>query len=312
MSTAADIERHLFDHPDDEAAWLALAPHLDAEGDVRGELIRLEQRAEGDPEAGAQIRRLIDAHREAWGGPLPAGEAEPGWGSDSPRVRVRWRHGFITGLELAWARDSRAQLQAFLQAPQSRMLRTLAITRVGPGDGQLAPKPAATARVVEQLCSLDLSRLVSLSLAFLGLRHADIGRLSEGMDLPRLRRLDLRYNLVGPAGAEHLARWPVLDRVEALSLQATRLGSRGLQPLAARSLPRLRRIDLRHCALGAEGATALAAAPWLPGLEDLLLSRFDVGPRGSAKLAASPLRPPLRAIWRGLAHTWRSGRQHED
>jgi uncharacterized protein (TIGR02996 family) len=126
MASLDELHAHLAANPDDWPAWMVLGDLLSEQGDVRGELIRLEHlHAEATPDARGDLNRqlvaLVKANEAAWRGPAPSGDG----------VTLDWRHGFIVGLELPWVEGSRDALAAFLAHPASRLLTTLAVTRVG-------------------------------------------------------------------------------------------------------------------------------------------------------------------------------------
>jgi hypothetical protein len=128
-------------------------------------------------------------------------------------------------------------------------------------------------------------------------REAACGaRAADRVHTP-LRVLRLRLNSVGDAGAASLARLtPQLTR---LHLGFNDIGDVGATALAlaltgsAQTPSTLRELDLRHCAVGAAGAAALARASCCaspPGgapLTRLVLLHNRIGAEGAAQLAAA-------------------------
>lgn len=308
MSSVAALEAHLRSQPEDWASWLVYGDHLTGQGDVRGELIRLEHQHARTQQGDAEVRAFITQHLPAWSTLAPKGNT----------VRLQWEHGFIVGLELGFTDELAASLTSFLSSPESRLLRTLAITGLGdPEEGDLEDEeldeeydedhpperydPELIKAALVALLGNDLSRLTTLSFAYLGMQPAGAKVLAKATGLDALRQLDLRHGALGDAGLEALAHAKFLPQLEALHLQANQLTSGGIKTLAALELPHLSLLDLRWNALGTAGAKALAASKLVSRLTRLRLQRADVGEAGVKALAQSPHLPsPLRTLWKGL------------
>lgn len=316
MSTVAALEDHFRRQPhDDWASWLVYGDHLSGQGDVRGELIRLEHqhataRLSDDErkKLSADIGALIKAHRASWSSAAPKGQS----------VELQWRHGFITGVRLGWADESAAALKTFLASPDARLLRTLAVTRLGdePVEDEFDEDEEydedtgmpvrrfdakAMTAALEGVLSLDLSRLVSLSFAYLGMRAAGAKVLAAAKGLGQLEHLDLRYNELKNAGLEALCGASFLPQLRSLHLQSNALGAAGLEALSAIDLPKLELLDLRHNPLKPAGAKKLAASKLVSKLTRLEVLRDDLGPAGVKALSRSTVLPaPLRTLWKGL------------
>lgn len=303
----APLIDHLRHHPDDASSWLVYGDHLTGHGDLRGELIRLE-----DQRAEPEIRALIKAHQPTWQAEAPTGKT----------VRLDWQHGFIVGLALNWTDQSAQALKTFLASPNALHLRTLAITGLGELDeGELAdeesedfdeetgrPKVRFDAEAMKtalaEVLALDLSRLTTLSFAYLGMQSVGAKVLAKATHLPNLRQLDLRFNALENKGLEALIDAPFLPQLEALHLQHNDLGPPAIKALAGLSLPNLTKLDLRGNKLKSTGAKTLAGSPLISRLTRLGLQREDVGPAGVKALAQSPFLPPsLRTLWKGLHAT---------
>jgi uncharacterized protein (TIGR02996 family) len=322
-STVTALEAHLRKNPDDWSSWLVFGDHLTEQGDVRGELIRLEHQhatarlSPADRDALAKtIQALIAQHQSSWKQTVPS-DAAPEGEAHGPLVRLDWRHGFVVGLELGWVEYTGAALQQFLSSPDARLLSTLAVTRVGLANEEYfedeedfdeetgLPKsrvdPESIAGALEGVLSQDLSRLVTLSFAYLGMGAAGAKRLAKATVPPQLEQLDLRYNFIQDAGLKALCTSSVFSNLSALHLQANRLGPAGVKALAALELPRLKVLDLRRNELKSTGAKTLAASRLLSALTHLGLQRDDIGGLGVKALAQSTQLPaPLRTLWKGL------------
>ncbi|MFT3712869.1 MAG: hypothetical protein QM817_34890 [Archangium sp.] len=307
---APSLEEHLRSRPDDWASWLVFGDALLDQGDVRGELIRLEHQhanaRSGQDRVADEIRAFIKQHQPTWHAPLPEG------------ARPQWLHGFIVGLELQWIEGARERLAEFLASPHSRFVTSLAITRIGeeladeeddydeedfdedgnPIRAALDAKQVTAA--LGSLLALDLKQLRTLSLAYVGVGEAGAALVAEASGLSHLAQLDLRFNLIGNAGAKSLAASKHLHGLSALHLQSNELEAAGAKALAAAKWTRLEFLDLRRNTIGPAGAKALAASTSLSTLKRLWLQREDVGAAGVTALAKSATLPAsIRGLWKG-------------
>jgi uncharacterized protein (TIGR02996 family) len=304
---SASLEEHLRARPDDWASWLVFGDSLLDQGDVRGELIRLEHQhaasAHDRERVAKDLGAFIKRHQASWHAPLPA-EAKP-----------QWLHGFVVGLELPWMEGTAKQLGDFLASPQSRFVTTLAVTRLGEApdeeefeedydeDGNPIRQPVdekTVAGALEELFAQDLSRLRTLSFAYVGLGPKGAARVASATGLRHLAQLDLRFNLIGDQGAKALAGAKSLHGLVALHLQSNEIEGAGAKALATAPWTRLELLDLRRNTIGPAGAKALAASPTLRTLQRLWLQREDVGEGGVKALAQSETLPAaIRGLWKG-------------
>jgi hypothetical protein len=104
-----------------------------------------------------------------------------------------------------------------------------------------------------------------------------------------LRALRIVGKEATPEQLTALLRLAPIATLEALMLPMCRLGPEGAKAIAARSLPRLRLLDLRQTALGDEGAIALATAAIAARLEHLSVAGSFLTVAGLSALLASPL-----------------------
>lgn len=303
---ASALEARLRDRPGDTEAWLAYGDLLGERGDVRGSLIRLEQRRArvrpaDRPPLDREIATLVERHREGWDAALPAGATV-----------VERRHGFATKVAVVWSEDAPVLIEQARRAPFVTALR------IEPGaveygddfrdDGEPAPTVETGA-----LATLDLRGLVELDLSYLPIgslgaetlavstflrsEASPAGVEAAAGDGGRIETLDLRYGRVGDAGLAALAASPSFRSVRRLHLQRNDLTAEGVPALHL--FTELTELDLRYNDIGAEGVRALLAAPFTGSLRRLLLNRDDVGAHGASLLAHAPELPPaLRILWR--------------
>ena len=93
----AVLEQTLRDHPRDLASWRAYGDWLREQGDVRHELIRLEQQRERTgpyrrQAVQAEIDALVQEHQKSWDAALPPGV-----------TALTRRYGFATRVAVEWS-----------------------------------------------------------------------------------------------------------------------------------------------------------------------------------------------------------------
>jgi uncharacterized protein (TIGR02996 family) len=293
--------------PGDDAGWQVLADALGEIGDERAEVIRLERQLVGAPpeerEALTSALAKLDKQRKTWARGLPAGVGVARWSRgfvaaisvpatpDAPGLIGRAFSAEVcvltTGLRLVSA--------AKAEDPEGEGNdEDDEYAEDCDEDGDELPIVD-----VAWLAGADLGRVTTLSLAYLNVGPQGAEVLSDHAVLGQLRELDLRgAGLDGEALARLLAR--PLPRLERLSLQGNELGPRGGAAISSAALPALCELDLRYTGLGDEGVESLLQAPALPRLTALRLYRRDLGERGAAALASSPRLPSrLRTAFLG-------------
>lgn len=171
--------------PDDAAARLVLADALQSAGDPRGELIALQE-AEANGTAPSAVRKriraLLDAHIDAWTGPIPGVR----------RASRVFRRGLLTQLEIRGA-DA---LAATAEEPVLRGIRRIAIDGWG---GE------AAAPVLHRMAKLDELVVHTWSLEKLAAEHVFRGVRIVGIaadELPVSAFPDAQWLLASWA-AEH-------------------------------------------------------------------------------------------------------------
>jgi len=128
---------------------------------------------------------------------------------------------------------------------------------------------------------VDVRRVVWRGGGSLFLEHAQL--------LAGLVALDLKYNELGDAGAEALAKSPHLTNLRVLDLGANGIREAGARALAqSPHLTNLRVLNLEDNGIREAGAEALAQSPHLTNLRVLNLKKNDLGNAGAAALKNSP------------------------
>jgi uncharacterized protein (TIGR02996 family) len=187
MPTEPELLRAVLDDPDADAPRIAYAAHCDAEGDPRGqfvriqlEIARLRRRDPSDPFA--RIRsydadELLAAHDARWAAPVAR------WTSGHVFVR-----GFVEKITLPVRTFLEHAPELFAVAP----IRHLDLT--------------GTRAVAEELfASPHLARIRSLNLDRFGLTDEDVANLAASPHLGELQWLQLMRNDVGMDGARAMA-----------------------------------------------------------------------------------------------------------
>lgn len=150
-------------------------------------------------------------------------------------------------------------------------------------------------------------------LTFLRISYAQVGvdgaeALARTEHVRRLEHLGLELNHLGARGAEALVTSSALASLTSLHLSENRLGAPGVRALAERCrLEQLSELVLRYqqdsdrllapdSMVGAEGARALAQAPWVRSVCVLDVAGNGIGDEGVAALCASPHLGSLRVL----------------
>jgi uncharacterized protein (TIGR02996 family) len=300
----AELEQRLREEPGDLALWAAYSDRLQEQGDARGRIIRLEMRRPhlraADRDAVRRtIVNLTRRHRRSWDASLPPGVT----------VLAR-RYGFPTKVAVQWSDGAPALIGQALREPFVTGLRIRPAS--GQDDDYWEEETDEPSDSIDTgaLATLDLARLTELDLAYLrigalGARavavsaylHAGAAGVRTAGAGGRLESLDLRYCRIGDDGLAALADSPAFRGVRRVRLQKNLIGAKGVHAL--HRFENLTELDLRYNEIGAEGARALLAAPFIGSLTRLSLHRDDVGDDGAAALARAPQLPPaLRILWR--------------
>jgi hypothetical protein len=233
----------------DEHTWAVLGDLLAAEGDTRGELIALEQRAtacERPFEKAVLEHRateLFEREHRAWLGPL----ADAG-------LEITWMRGFA--LEVVIAHRHVSTLVELLELPIAALLRKLVFVR-----------PRGLAGIVAALAKRPIERIeLRMPMPSEPAEPTELGRAPSLVQLASL--VQLHELIVDNGSTEGLDALGNLPQLHTLAL------TRGMGPLAglARGFAALRSLDLSARAnVQALGLDALAPVAKLTALESLIL-----------------------------------------
>lgn len=242
------LERELEAHPDDEARWLVYADWLQAQGDLRGELITRQHRGTG-------FEDFVAEHADHLFGSCAD---ELRGGGQIPELVVEWRHGFVVGATLQALNPERAVnlgdlVQRLLPLPACRFLRRVSfglnhqVTQYGERQNDYAPVVNAL------IASPQLARLQ---------------RLEFGVQEPEIDEDSGEPEALHPWG-DLSALWPHVPKLRALLVK----GSGGV--LGELVLPELREVAFQLDAEEQEVFNEIVAGTW-PKLERFELWDFGV------------------------------------
>jgi len=341
------LEREIITRPDDLELKLVYADWLQVQGDPWGELIVRQQHLDGgsvplfqwDDPAGWKhaLRRrptddsLYERYCGSLGGADPAGaledevaaalRAEILEGHDDPRIRLRWRQGFVDGVffpqQVSFDLDLAQGVDQVLSHRACLLLRELAlgaITWQSKWNGRvlhyqdeieiiLAHAPPRLRRLVlgawdeHDVSWTAVGDLRELSARLPGLTALELqgNDMDFGdIDLPRLQRLVVRSGGLPGKVIDQLARasWPSLEELELWFGDEHYGGSPSVEVaepfLRPERLPRLRRLGLRNAMFADDLCARLASAPILPQLTHLDLSMGMMSDQGARNLLARP------------------------
>lgn len=249
------LEQELDAHPDDEKRWLVYADWLQAEGDMRGELITRHHRGSAD-----EFHAFVNDHLDQLFGDCAD---EILGGGQIPELELEWRHGFVVGATLSSVNAERAVnlgevVKKLLPLPVCRFIRRLSFG-LNHGVTLYGENTNDYASVVNALITQP--------------RLARIERLEFGVQEPEI---DEDYGEPEPlhAWGDLSALWPHVPQLRELLVK----GSEGI--LGELVLPELRSVSLvLEVAEDAEVFSEVLAAKW-PKLERFELSTgaFELEP----------------------------------
>ncbi len=259
--------RSIQEEPDDDAPRLIYADWLEEQGGAarlaRAELIRVQcelERLPADAPRHAELKAreaaLWAKHRKEWLAPLKPFASRIAFRRGFPDEVLVQGKVFLAHAETVLSaapvfnlrlRNSKEQIEAIGASPVLRRLSSLSLywNQIGMN----------RARVF--LASPNLVNLTTLDLDDNSIRLDGLRALTAA-DMPRLRHLNLRANVLGDEGAAILAASPFLSRVRKLGLAYNGIGDAGAAALAASPhLRALTLLDVRHNRLTDAGRAGL-------------------------------------------------------
>jgi uncharacterized protein (TIGR02996 family) len=322
--------------PDEDAPRLVLADWLEENGVTeRAEFIRLQielaRLPHRDPrrqELKARERDLLEAHDKEWCVPIKSFK--------NAHFSPEFRRGFQDEVTCSHWKAFHTQADAlFAAAPlrglhveklpprnvkalaQSPLLARLRALRLRPGFGDEELSGLVNSPHVASLKELELT---GSSEGTIG--HAGARALAESPHLTNLTSLQLSSLEIGDEGVTALAQSPILANLTRLDLDSCHFGADGVVALASATLgpltelylswnrigpaatgllsrpvlADLETLFLRDCAVGPEGARAVAEARHLTALQHLWLDCNAIGPEGAADLAGASHLASLRGL----------------
>ncbi|MEO0600094.1 MAG: hypothetical protein AAF211_01590 [Myxococcota bacterium] len=136
------LVRELQRSPGDETLWLVLADALLDRGDLRGELVTLRHRLTHERLSVEQIDAI------AWRIDEVEQQGRRHWHqdiADLPSAVVRWKDGFVDGLQLAWSSTAQEDLAEWLAHPSGELVTSLEFVddrEIGNDEASEVPPPA--------------------------------------------------------------------------------------------------------------------------------------------------------------------------
>ena len=315
-----ELRRRVVEHPDDVDVWRVLGDFLQDRGDPRGSFIQTQLALE-DPSLDERTRRtlrnrereLLDAHQQAWLGPL----ADALLDTDSwSTPRWQFRRGFLHTLDAMML--TQKVIDGLVGFEDRDLLRSLSVTyldesessldalarlsfpcmrtfRFGDGTGSLQEEGRA-AQLAAQMPRLEVLSVSGREVETAGL---------FGSQLPHLRSLTVTcaYEYATPIFARNRS----FSRLEELVFIPHALehddGQDGYLPLDdvrtlvhGRNLKNLKRLELHLSSAGDQGVTEIVESGLLSHLEDLDLSYGTITNDGARQLAECPDIKNLRRL----------------
>jgi uncharacterized protein (TIGR02996 family) len=275
----------------EDTGWLVYADYLTERGDPQGDFIRAcvtWDRANPEPDYDSAeyqaLRAMATEHGETWYAPLAALGVSPTnrEGQFAPSNWLSFRRGVIDQLTV----DSPHLLpgsaeRLFAAAP---FLRRLEFAR-GQFDGAGLAQVPQVAQIEEVSCATH------------SITGDELARFLKSPHLHALKCLSFIATEIGDTGAEALAAWPGLARLEELSLWGCELTTRGLRALAqCPNLLRAWRLDVGRNPAAEAAVPELLASPHLVTVRDLDLSGYALTPALAELFATAAFRTALAEL----------------
>lgn len=275
MTTRSDFLSEILANPSDDTPRLVYSDWLTEQDDPYGEFIRLQIERESLPTGSSAAKRmrsrelkLQKEHGMYWAGGIPS------------RVeRFEFRRGFVGWIRLGMQRfiqnietltreapieevELRAganRIRKLAECPQLAQLRSITLKKCRMNEASLRAFAG----------SPHLSQLRHLQLYRSNVTDSGCEGLASSASLQNLRSLDLSQNRIGPAATAALTAG--LNQLQSLNLFDCWIQDDGAIAIADADWPHLESLNLNACRIGSQGIEALAASTRLNGLRSLEL-----------------------------------------
>ena len=251
------------DEPQELLPRLIYADYLEAEGDLRGELIRVQCELTtlppGDPARAAladRERELLESHGEEWLAPLRA------LGVEGVSIKC-FERGLIERVRLSSIDFIRNGYELCDRMPALRRVELRHVAEIANELAEFVPPPEITeldlsanglnADVVANLANANIWRqLVKLDLSFNRLGQADVVEQLIRIRLPFLKELSLAINRIRESELETLSAWilKMTGILTELDLSNNPFGQDGFAFLVSTgALDQLEKLNVASCQL---------------------------------------------------------------
>ena len=315
----AKLEAAIEADPDDPGAYVVYADWLQAQGDIRGELIVLQHANKTAP-----AKKLIEQNKEHFYGKAAdlqdMLEAYPYEPLGKPTT---WRWGYLESLWISMKKERSSMygsatkdevdpdeaLEWLLDHPSTRFLRELTVGILSyEGNGYdntvkvIGKKPRATIRKLtlgdfySEETELNWSDIGNCNPLYKGVPNLESLTLRSGsmklgkIDLPKLMELTIITGGLdrGSLAAICDAKWPRLERLSLQLGNETKFKLKDLEPIMdGKAFPKVRHLGLANADGTDQICEWLAASKIASQLESLDLSKGTMGEAGANVLGAA-------------------------
>lgn len=291
-SRLVELFLQIRERPDDDALRSVYADELSAAGDPRGEFIAVQLALAKSPSPIHQHREreLLERFRVPWSGGLRG-------------VDLRYERGFATAAHLKFDDLAQHATKLWVVAPLLSRLHVNAeyASSVAPALRELVKReevkrltelhlnfqswdsPQVTGALVSVPC---FDALETLAIRRLGLSDGEVIELVTPERFPRLRRVDLRGNVLSGGALDVLARRALIE----LDYSNNRLGQSSVAQLSrAQAWQTLEALELSGNGIGNAGLRVLGEAAFLRNVKRLGLADVQALPSGLVVMSKGPI-----------------------
>jgi uncharacterized protein (TIGR02996 family) len=321
MPRNESLEKILLQNPNNKEAWLVYADWLSSQGDVRGEIIALENQDKKKNKSA--VKKLLKEHQEAWLNPV-ASEEDELLLSELDNVNLTWKNGFLETAQIFQAGEpeyndegydyygedgpgAEKTLEALLNSEAARFLHTLEVQLLDANISKTAlvkPGSASLRQLTigdpneEWISPTSLGPMTALAKSLPNLEGLTLRGQGSALSLggkstrwPKLKELTIQAMYLEETLWKSLAS-VMLPKLEQLSVdmvwssfeygEANLAGLSGF--LSRTDLPQLKVLGIHGSTLGSPLLQQLLDSPLLPRLTELRLMGNDLGKEGAELL----------------------------